>query len=107
MTSIREAQKSYESQYDKRAIRDWVFVRFLKEETGKRRKLSRPWYGPFRIVVGQDPNSSVSMVYFPGDRVLTVHQRLQDFIGMEPNGEDQDMFHVGCSMLNTVNPEDA
>ena len=51
VTSIQEAQKSYKSQYEKRTntvnfrLGDWVFVRFPEEETGKKRKLSRPWYG--------------------------------------------------------------
>ena len=46
VTSIREAQKSYKSQYDKKTntvdfhLGDWVFVRFPEEETGKKRKLS-------------------------------------------------------------------
>ena len=52
-TSIQESQKSYKAQYDKRVkaidfrLGDWVFVRFPEEETGRKHKLSRPWYGPF------------------------------------------------------------
>ena len=80
VASIREAQKGYKAQYDKRAkpvdfqLGEWVFVRFPEEESGKRRKLSRPWYGPFRVVTKQDPNLTVQKVYFPEDPVLTVHQ---------------------------------
>ena len=80
VTSIREAQKSYKSQYDKKTntvdfrLGDWVFVRFPEEETGKKRKLSRPWYGPFRVISRHDPNLTVQKVYFPEDSPLTVHQ---------------------------------
>ena len=74
VASIQEAQKSYKSQYDKRTntvnfrLRDWVF------ETGKRRKLSRPWYGPFRVIARHGPNLTVQKVYFPEDSPLIVHQ---------------------------------
>ena len=80
VASIREAQRSYKGQYDKGTkitdykIGDWVFVRFPQEETGRRRKLSRPWYGPFRVVSRKDPNLGVSKVYFPEDAMLLVHQ---------------------------------
>ena len=80
VTSIQEAQKSYKAQYDKRArpiefrLGDWVFVRFPEEETGRKRKLSRPWYGPFRVIARKDPNLTVIKVYFPEDPALTVHQ---------------------------------
>ena len=76
---IQQAQKSYEAQCDKKAktvkfrLGDWVFVRF-PEETGKKRKLSRPWYGPFRVISRQDPNLTVKKVYFPEDTPLTIHQ---------------------------------
>ena len=80
VASIQEAQKSYKSQYDKRTntvnfcLGDWVFIRFPEEETGKRRKLSRPWYGPFSVIARHDPNLTVQKVYFPEDSPLTVHQ---------------------------------
>ena len=79
-TSIQESQKSYKAQYDKRVkaihfrLGDWVFVRFPEEETGRKRKLSRPWYGPFRVTAKQDPNLTVAKVYFPEDPPLTIHQ---------------------------------
>ena len=52
VSSIRRAQENYKTQYDKgvtvvdHTVGDWVFVRFPEEETGKRRKMSRLWYGP-------------------------------------------------------------
>ena len=38
------------------------------------RKLSRPWHGPFRVVSRQDPDITVSNVYFPNDTHIKVHQ---------------------------------
>ena len=32
-----------------RRMGDRVFVRFPQDETGKLRKLSRPWHGPYRV----------------------------------------------------------
>ena len=80
VSSIRRAQEHYKTQYDEgsRVVEykfgDWVFVRFPVEETGKRRKMSRPWYGPFRNVARLDPNLRVSNVYFPEDPPMLVHQ---------------------------------
>ena len=98
VSSISRAQKHYKTQYDRGArvseykVGDWVFVRFPEEETGKRRKLSRPWYGQFHVVDKSDLNLRVTKVYFPEDRSILVHQLWvyalaqpschQDFIGM-------------------------
>ena len=51
-TSIRNAQQRYKRLYDQKAVKknyqvgDWVLVKFPQEESGKQRKLSRPWHGP-------------------------------------------------------------
>ena len=80
MSSIREAQRRYKHHYDKKAttvgyqVGDWVFVRGPEAETGEKQKLSRPWYGPFRVCAKQDPNLIVSKVYFPEDPSFQVHQ---------------------------------
>ena len=77
---LAELKKRYKSQYDRGAkttdynVGDWVFVCFPVEETGKGRKQSRPWYGPFQIVTRKDPNLKVSKVYFPEDTTLLVHE---------------------------------
>ena len=79
-SSIQEAQKSYKTQYDKRVsvvdfrVGNWVFIWFPEEETGRNQKLSRPWYGPFRIIGKQDPNLTVRKVYCLEDPEFTVHQ---------------------------------
>ena len=76
----QEAQRRYKHQYDKSStiikyrIGDWVFVYFPSEETGKMRKLSRPWHGPYRIISRNDPDVTVTKVYFPDDPPLQVHQ---------------------------------
>ena len=54
---IQNAQRKYKTQYGKRTktspnqykIGDWVLIKHPQDETGANRKLSRPWYGPFRI----------------------------------------------------------
>ena len=77
---IRAVQEKYRRQYDKSTeefrcvVRDWVFVRFPHEESGKRRKLSRPWFGPYRIISRRDPDLDVQKVYAPQDGVVKVHQ---------------------------------
>ena len=51
LENIRRSQKKYKLQYDRKTnpyqyrIGDWVLIRFPSDETGKLRKLSRPWYG--------------------------------------------------------------
>ena len=74
----QEAQCRYEYQYDKSSttpsykIGDWVFVYFPSEETGKLRKLSLPWHGPYRVISRDDPDVTVTKVYFPDDPPLQI-----------------------------------
>ena len=78
--SIRKAQVKYKAAYDRKAtpmhyqVGDWVLVKFPQEETGKHRKLSRPWHGPYRIVSWRDPDVTVVKVYASQDGQLQVHQ---------------------------------
>ena len=73
--SIRKAQQRYKKQYDKKTtpislkVGDWVFVHFPHEETGKLRKLSRPWFGPYRICSRDGPDVTVIRVYHPGEPI--------------------------------------
>jgi len=52
-TQIRRAQVKYKKYHDKKAklntlkVGEWVLVRLPHEESGRMRKLSRLWYGPF------------------------------------------------------------
>ena len=55
-------------------VGEWDFVRFPQEETGRMRKQSRPWHGPFRIVSVQNPDVCVTKVYFPEEGQIRVHQ---------------------------------
>ena len=56
--SIQAAQKKYKRQYDRihkcspvpYKEGDWILIRFPHEESGKIRKLSRPWQGPYRVL---------------------------------------------------------
>ena len=67
--SIRKAQQRYKKQYDKRAapskikVGDWVFMYFPQQEMGKMTKLSRPWFGPYRVSSRDGPDATVTRVY--------------------------------------------
>ena len=79
-TNVQAVQQRYKQQYHKTACRadyrvgDWVLVLFPAEETGKKRKLSRPWHGPYRIIARSDPDVTVAKVHFPEDGTIRVHQ---------------------------------
>ena len=78
--SIKSAQSRYKKTYDQLSreanyqLGDWVLVRFPQEETGRQRKLSRPWHGPYRVVERNDPDVTVVKVYSPQDGQIQVHQ---------------------------------
>lgn len=77
--SIQKAQKRYKALYDRKAAipplkaGDWVLVKFPHEESGRLRKLSRPWHGPYRVLSRQDPDVTVIRVYSPQDKPIRVH----------------------------------
>ena len=78
-----------------------MFVHLPEEETGKKQKISRPWYGPFRVVARRDPTLTVTKVYFPEDthidsecaQAQTLYQL--DFIGTGPGVGVQDVHLTG------------
>ena len=80
LENIREAQRRYKAQYDRNAddyqyrVGDWVLIRFPSEETGRFRKLSRPWHGPYRVTSCNDTNVTAIKVYFPCENPIQVHQ---------------------------------
>ena len=69
-----------QEQYDRRShvikyqSGEWALVRFPADETGRQRKLVRPWHGPIRVTSVRDQDVTVSNVYFPQDKHITVHQ---------------------------------
>ena len=71
VANIRKAQSRYKKQYDRHArptsfrLGQWVFVRFPQDESGRLRKLSRPWRGPYRVVEIKEPDVTVVKVYHP------------------------------------------
>ena len=87
--TIRSAQKKYKRSYDRRMyspklrVGDWILIRFPHEETGANRKLSRPWYGPFRISSIEQSNIIANKVYFPQEEPIRVHMsrvhKINDF----------------------------
>ena len=78
--NIQRAQRRYKEQYDRGTrspdlrVGEWVFVRFPQDETGRFRKLSRPWHGPYRILERRDPDVTVTKVYHPQWGEIRVHQ---------------------------------
>ena len=80
LETIRKSQQRYKAQYDhktdgyKYRVGDWVLIRFPGEETGRLRKLSRPWHGPYRITSCNDTNVTAVKVYFPLETPIQVHQ---------------------------------
>ena len=77
---IQKAQTRYKLYYDKQArgtqirIGAWVLVHFPHEESGRNRKLSKPWHGPYRVISMNDTNLTCTKVYFPQHGELNVHQ---------------------------------
>ena len=113
LESIRKAQRRYKEGYDRRAdnysycVGDWVLIRFPSEETGRHRKLSRPWRGPYRVTSCNENNVTAVEVYFPREdpyksinlglsHVLVVS--LPATTGMAPSARDLVIRHAGYGM---------
>ena len=78
--SIRKAQRKYKKNYDRGTSTteykagEWILICFPQEETGRLRKLSRPWHGPYRVLSTRGPDVTAIKVYFPEDSSIQVHQ---------------------------------
>ena len=70
---VQKAQQRYKAPYDSKLkpityrVSDWVMVKFPADKTGRLRKLSRLWNGPYRISTINGPDVSVSKVFYPQD----------------------------------------
>ena len=79
LENIRKSQGRYKAQYDRNCnnyqyrVGDWVLIRFPSDETGKQRKLSRPWHGPYRVITVNDTNLTAVKVQFPREDAIKVH----------------------------------
>ena len=79
--SIQRAQESYKRQYDKinkcagagHNVGDWILIRFPQEESGKLRKLSRPWHGPYRVTETTATGVTAVKVYGVDQKPIHVH----------------------------------
>jgi hypothetical protein len=59
LKNIRKAQTSYKAHYDAKSDNfQYKVVRFPGEESGRLRKLSRPWHGPYRVTSCNDTNAT-------------------------------------------------
>ena len=78
--SICKAQQNQKDQYNRHTnssklrAGDWILIHFPQDETGKYRKLSRPWHGPYRIISRNDPDVTAVKIFFPSDPPVQVHQ---------------------------------
>ena len=78
--ALKKAQQSYKQQDDKHChpaqykVGDWIMVMFPQDESGKSRKLSQPWHGPYRVLSCGSPDVVASKVYFPEEGTIQVHQ---------------------------------
>ncbi len=78
--SIQRSQQQYKKQYDKKTrerqprIGSWVLIYFPQDESGRYRKLSRPWHGPYRVTSKTDPDVTCVKVYHPQEGPVHVHQ---------------------------------
>ena len=83
--SLRTAQEKSKERFDATAsVRnfrrgDWVLVRFPSDETGKHRKLSQPWHGPYRVLEQTDTTVRVEKVYRTQNAPLHVNQNRVKF----------------------------
>ena len=73
--AISRAQGRYKYYYDRKThsqtfkVGDWAFVRFPQDESGKRRKLSRPWHGPYRVTELPEPDVCLTNLYYPDSKI--------------------------------------
>jgi len=76
---VKKTQEKYKAYYDKKpnystTLKHWVLVKFPTKETGKQRKLSQLWHGPYRVSEINDPDAVAVKVYFPREEPMNVHQ---------------------------------
>ena len=74
--SIRHAhQKTYDKKSAERpyCVGEWVLVKFPADESGKMRKLSWPWHGPYRVIKINEPDVIVEKIYRSQDGSIQVH----------------------------------
>ena len=100
----KSALERYKTQYNRNStnyqyrVGDWVLIRFPSDETGKQRKLSRSWHGPYRVMTINNTNLMATKVYFPCEDTIKVHRALakpcsEGFMaGMETKERDLDSY---------------
>ena len=49
-------------------------MHFPANNSEKNRKLSKPWHSPYHVTGINSPDISVTEVYYPQDKRITVHQ---------------------------------
>lgn len=114
---IQKAQTKYKKYYDQKAkdsqirVGEWLLVQFPQDESGRNRKLSNPWHGPYYVTSLNDTTSharrfiTVNMGNSVFTRVefaiaLPVFQR--DITGMVPGGRAQDNLRNGWKSFSQL-----
>ena len=80
--SVQAAQKKYKRQCDRlhkctpvpHQVGDLVLIRFPQEESGKMKKLSRPWHGPYRVVQVTSTGVVAQRVYNSKGDQICIHR---------------------------------
>ena len=78
--SIARAQQGQRDQYNRHTnatklrVGGWILMHFPQDETGKQRKLSRPWHGPYRIISRNDSDVTAVKIFFQMGPPIQVHQ---------------------------------
>ena len=79
MRSLKESQKWYKRQYDKKArtvplwCGDLALIHFPQDESDKQRKLSRPWHILYRITAINQPDATLVKVYLLEEGPIQVY----------------------------------
>ena len=77
---LKKSQARSKKRYDKNAevreyrVGDWVLVKMPSAETGRNRKLSQPWYGPYRVISFDETNVTMEKVYRTQDNSIYIHR---------------------------------
>jgi len=75
----QQSRRCHKQQYDKKLtpsklkVDDWVLVYFPQDEAGKLSKLSQPWQDPYRITSKNDPDVTLTKIYFSEDEQIQVY----------------------------------
>uniref|UniRef100_A0A1X7V7C1 Uncharacterized protein n=1 Tax=Amphimedon queenslandica TaxID=400682 RepID=A0A1X7V7C1_AMPQE len=80
--NIQGSQQHGKKNYGKKVfnkklkIREWTLVQLPQKESGKQRKVLKPWHGPYRITHKTETGVTVVHIYFPETGSTQVHMSM-------------------------------